>query len=768
VARWAKAASILLLTLSWALSSGLPVSRAAAATAIVTNGNDVGSGSLRQAIADAAPGDTITFAPNVTTVTLTTAELAIAKDLTIQGNSQDTVLIERSIESGTPEFRIFHITAGTVSISGLSIAQGKTFSDSLSDASQAGGGLRVSGGSLELADSVVRDNRATLGGGLAVVGPGTLTIARSVVQDNSAYFGGGIISYRGNATLTQTTVSENQGSEGGGLSTYQGTLSLSDTSVVGNTSNGPGGGISNREGLVSLVNVTVRGNTAQSGGGIESFDVSDSLGGDPNLLPTTNLTNVTISGNSAVRYGGGIGLGLGQATLANVTISGNSSNESAGMVSYSAVVTLDNVTITGNNAQTSSGFALFGSASYPTNAHIQNSIIVGNANGDCAKSSASDAPLISDGYNVVGPGCPSDNAGDLTFTGTLSDLLDPNLVDNGGPTPTHALVPASPALDRIPIAQCGASTDQRGIARPQGPGCDSGAYETVVPLPQEITFNPLPDWSTDNPSFVMSATGGDSGNPLVFGTTTPSVCTVGTPATATSATVTILASGSCTLTADQPGNSVYTPAPQAQLTFTLTQFPCARRFTDVLDTDSACAAIAALTEKGTISGYATTPPTFGPGDNVQRAQMAAFIVRALAWQDHPTGPHAFSDFGALFSELRTASLILANACDESGNHCVIQGYGDGRFGPTDQITYAQAVTLIARAFELDGTYRWSPQPNATQPYSGVPSVHDEDIRTYVHHAGAIPDAPTTATDWNTPAPRAWVARILFQALQSTP
>ena len=51
----------------------------------VCNGNDSGSGSLRQAILNASSGDTITFAPSVTTVTLTSGELVIDKNLTITG-----------------------------------------------------------------------------------------------------------------------------------------------------------------------------------------------------------------------------------------------------------------------------------------------------------------------------------------------------------------------------------------------------------------------------------------------------------------------------------------------------------------------------------------------------------------------------------------------------------------------------------------------------------------------------------------------------------
>ena len=50
------------------------------------------------------------------------------------------------------------------------------------------------------------------------------------------------------------------------------------------------------------------------------------------------------------------------------------------------------------------------------------------------------------------------------------------LSDNGGPTATHALETGSPALDTADPAGCPA-TDQRGVTRPQGAGCDVGAYE---------------------------------------------------------------------------------------------------------------------------------------------------------------------------------------------------------------------------------------------------------------------------------------------------
>ena len=173
------------------------------------------------------------------------------------------------------------------------------------------------------------------------------------------------------------------------------------------------------------------------------------------------------------------------------------------------------------------------------------------------------------------------------------------------------------------------------------------------------------------------------------------------------------------------------------------------------------AAITQLAGRGIIRGYANGK--FGPDDKVQRAQMAAFVVRALGWQGRKTTPRTFQDFGGLVQELQTSSLVLTNACDNT-DRCVARGYDAQRFGPNDNVTYAQVITLIARAFELDPGFAWQAQPGGAQPYGGVPSVHEIDVRTYVHYVGAVPEAPD---DWNRPASRAWVAQVLYQALQAT-
>lgn len=197
---------------------------------------------------------------------------------------------------------------------------------------------------------------------------------------------------------------------------------------------------------------------------------------------------------------------------------------------------------------------------------------------------------------------------------------------------------------------------------------------------------------------------------------------------------------------------------------------CGAAFTDVpeqfsskvSDPTATCFAIETLAAHGIIRGYGDQ--TFGPNKAVERDEVAAFIVRALNWQDWPTGPETFSDLNPSNPQHRSA-LILANACDEETGKCVAQGYENGRFGPDDYVSYAQVITFITRAFMFDETYAWVPQEEGNLPYGGIPAVHANDVRTYLHYAGPIADVPD---NWNAAAPRAWVAQVLFQAWQTVP
>jgi len=231
------------------------------------------------------------------------------------------------------------------------------------------------------------------------------------------------------------------------------------------------------------------GNEAAFGGGVSAG--SDWGGG------LFDLTASTISGNHAAS-GGGIGAYYGEILARQSTISGNTADADGGGVyfydpGYGINVTLTNVTVSGNTAGGEGGGILTqGEFSSLTLSHT---IVSGNDAPVAPEiSAAPTVPTWVNGYNVVG------YDGDMRSVGLtlgvndivpaagvlLEDVLAP-LADNGGPTPTHALVPGSPALDTIPTsdANCLGTTDQRGVARPVGAGCDTGSYELEA---EDFTF----------------------------------------------------------------------------------------------------------------------------------------------------------------------------------------------------------------------------------------------------------------------------------------
>jgi hypothetical protein len=262
--------------------------------------------------------------------------------------------------------------------------------------------------------------------------------------------------------------------QGGGILNY-GTLSLDRVVVTNNVENsgGPasfdlgGGGIYNGDSAtLNLTDSTVSDNTSvnQPGGGIFGFFNS-----------TINITRSTVSGNVGGVVAGGL-RSLGTTNVVNSTFSDNTSTAWHGgaMFLTDGAVTISNSTIVGNNSPggTAGGLmvATFGA---PVNVTLENNVIADNGTDNCQVEGGGAAVLTSLGGNVVSdPSCSligSDQ--DVGPGGALVDVLG----DNGGPTLTYALLAGSPAIDAA-VGACPA-TDQRGVARPQGAGCDVGAFE---------------------------------------------------------------------------------------------------------------------------------------------------------------------------------------------------------------------------------------------------------------------------------------------------
>ena len=225
-----------------------------------------------------------------------------------------------------------------------------------------------------------------------------------------------------------------------------------DTVTLSNGSAADKGGAIFNEGSVILNNSTVSGNNAQLGGAFW------------NESSTATLNNSTVSGNSASAHGGGLYSYSGTTSLSNSTVSGNSASaHGGGLYSHFGTTSLSNSTVSDNSATYGSGLYIEGGL-----ATLSNSITAANrGGGDCFGTLTSDNNnwFEDDSCNSVAQGDPG---------------LGP-LVNNGGPTMTHALLPNSGAIDTGDDTICAAAPvnnlDQRGESRPVGEHCDIGAFE---------------------------------------------------------------------------------------------------------------------------------------------------------------------------------------------------------------------------------------------------------------------------------------------------
>ena len=222
-----------------------------AATLTVTNINDSGPGSLRQAIATSGPGDTITFDPALAgeTVVLAT-ELDITHALTIDGSNINPQL---SI-SGTNAVRVFYIHPDvTVTLNDLSIEDGVANTVISSTWGNSGGGI-YNDGNLTVNNSTVSGNTASQwGGGIFNSDTGTLTVTNSTLSNNTATgssnppsgWGGGILSiYRvtiANSTFSNNSAEASPSSVGGGIFVH-GSGIITNSTLSGNSA-GDGAGI---------------------------------------------------------------------------------------------------------------------------------------------------------------------------------------------------------------------------------------------------------------------------------------------------------------------------------------------------------------------------------------------------------------------------------------------------------------------------------------------------------------------------------------------
>ncbi|WP_432944595.1 choice-of-anchor Q domain-containing protein [Kribbella sp. CA-253562] len=361
----------------------------------------------------------------------------------------------------------------------------------------------LGGAVLDLTDSNIHDNTGT-GVGLSL---GTVHVTGTTISNNT---GRGVGLTDGALTVTGSTITGNGGD--GVRTTGQGSglFTLTSTTVH---NNGGTGVICSACGDLTITGSTITQNhpagTSQGGGVQVLFDQDE-----PDDQPVVTVTESTISGNSRTGAGGGISTGIiensggpppAQILVVRSTISGNSAagvgdSQGGGISALTGEVRVDNSTVTGNSADAAGG----GIYTLEHDVHLRHATVSGNTAGGVGRNVATNAGLhtfgsilaggtgssdcgielatTSTGYNLDGDGSCS-----LAGTGDQSNVGSPQLAalaSNGGPTQTMLPLAASPANGLVPAAACTVlTTDQRGVARPQGTNCEAGATEVVEAPP---------------------------------------------------------------------------------------------------------------------------------------------------------------------------------------------------------------------------------------------------------------------------------------------
>jgi hypothetical protein len=421
-----------------------------AAPITVTNTSDSGAGSLRQALADAAAGDTITFSvPASSTITLSST-LVITKQLTIDGSTAAGLTV-----SGNHAVRVFD-TSAPLTLRALTITKGNVAG--LGPTGQ-GGGLRSSK-PVTLTNVLFFDNVANAGGGMQASGA---TIQNTQFISNTA------------------TATSNPG---GGGALVAGTLIMTGTQFISNTAAFDGGGLWLNGAVAS---------TSLIGQGLFKGNRASDEGGGLFILGTTNFTfrlqASRLIDNQATQSGGGLYLSSTPlAQMDNNILAGNTSPGAAdigiGGLSASAITARHNTFAAAAGVQGPAIHA--GKDNVPDTVTLTNSIF--SDYGTALRTGPAAAAITVNGVlwsNVTTQ--TQQLAGSIAvtnaYTGTAA-FVNPAARD-------YHLRRASAAIDKG--VSTGLTTDIDGQARPTGSAPDLGADEFVNIAP---TISNIADQTT--------------------------------------------------------------------------------------------------------------------------------------------------------------------------------------------------------------------------------------------------------------------------------
>lgn len=432
-------------------------------TFVVTNLNDPGAGSLRQAITNSNlnPGlDVIVFEEGLAgTIFLNIGPLSIQDDLTINGPGAEIITIDA--DSKSP---IININDGDDEKNSIININGLRFNKGIADT-----GAEIDSFENLTVNSCEFLNGNALTSGGSIYNRRLLTVESCQFENNSAEFGGGAIFNEGIIiSINNSEFRFNDASIGGAILNENANIDLVTNSTFSYNTAFNGCAIYNDGGgIVQISNSTFNENFSKSLFG-DGGAISNNQGG-----VISNLINSTFSENSA--YIGSAIRNDGFVNISFTTIANNFISPPAPPTPIPFPTATPNPSFPTPPPPPMAGIATLNNGQ----TNIRNSIVAYNSPNNCEE--------LFGFVNDFGGNYSDDFS--CGFTGDDSVILLDSLADNGGPTETMNLIGGDPvngatvncdALNEngnptgIPIG-----VDQRYFPRPFGVRCDSGAVENM-------------------------------------------------------------------------------------------------------------------------------------------------------------------------------------------------------------------------------------------------------------------------------------------------
>ncbi len=673
---------LLIAALLAAYGAALPAS--AASTITVSTCDEP---SLTQAINNAAAGDTIVFGCSGTITFLgeSVYVYTILKNLTIDGSGQN-VILDGNRHGGDDYIgpfgsSIFRVTSGvTLTLNGLTIENGVggTYTSCIDGCPQtnAGGAITVEQGTVTISNSTFTNNISSglFGGGAIMATLGTVNIDTSTFSGNTAWNKGGAIqALASTLNITNSTFSGNLTRvNGGGINIDGGTATISNSTFTNNTANawsgaGAGAGVANT-GDMTITNSTFSGNNAVAGGAIA------------NEVGTLNVTDSTIVGNHADWWANGILTGTkdeyllaggGTTNLKNTILANGPAYDGLDPTFKFGGNCITNGTVNNNGgnfidddtcgaSQVSTSDLHLGSLA--NNGGPTQTIAIGSDS--VARNVACISTINTDqrGYTRATSGNTCD-AGAYEY-GAISPIKSTAIsaVSGSGTygstaTLTATLKTGSTAVSGKTITfkingtgVGSATTNGSGVATLSNAslsgisgGSHSGAVSasfagdsgysassgsgtlTVAKADQTLSFDlsTLPAKSLGDPAFdISSYASATSGLTVAFSSATTDTCTV------SGSMVTFIATGTCTINADQPGDTNYNAAPQVQQTLDVADTQPPVTTATAVNTDSSPYTFGNWTKQTVIITLSAVDPGTG--------------VASTSYTVDSDGPHAYT------------------------------------------------------------------------------------------------------------------------------